>query len=290
MKIIARRITAFLPLLASSCVLVSQVRVVESGAPLPEPVAAFTVLSYNVAGLPEGISQSHPAAYSARIGTLLNGFDLALLQEDFFYHADIDAGAVHPYRTLHSGHGLLGTGDGLSVFSRIPIAEFGRTPWTQSFGVFSNASDSLAPKGFASAQLDLGDGAVLHVYVLHMDAGHGDGDRAARDAQAAQLIAAVRSDSADKALIIAGDFNMSGRDPGDAALTETLLAETGTQEVSRVLDRWDGRIDKILFRSGPGVRLVPLDWRVEAAAFTGADGQALSDHAPVSASFRVERP
>jgi endonuclease/exonuclease/phosphatase family metal-dependent hydrolase len=123
-----------------------------------------------------------------------------------------------------------------------------------------------------------------------MDAGHGDGDRAARETQVLQLIDAVRSDSADRAVVIAGDFNMSGRDAGDAALTEKLLAETGTREVSRVLGRYDGRIDRILVRDGPGVRLVALDWRVEAEAFTGPDGLPLSDHSPVSASFRVERP
>src|SRR6185503_16774088 len=46
---------------------------------LPAPTSGeFLALSYNVAGLPEGISGSHPATNTAIIAPLLNDYDLVL--------------------------------------------------------------------------------------------------------------------------------------------------------------------------------------------------------------------
>src|SRR5688572_5820705 len=57
------------------------------GSPPPPPIApsAGTIrfLTYNVAGLPEGVSKSHPAANTPLMSPLLNDFDLVVVQEDF---------------------------------------------------------------------------------------------------------------------------------------------------------------------------------------------------------------
>src|SRR5699024_9684185 len=44
---------------------------------------SFDVLSYNVAGLPEVLSDSNPSVNMALIGPLLDAYDLVLTQEDF---------------------------------------------------------------------------------------------------------------------------------------------------------------------------------------------------------------
>ena len=44
---------------------------------------SFTALTYNVAGLPEGISGSNPETNMQMISPLLNAYDLVLIQEDF---------------------------------------------------------------------------------------------------------------------------------------------------------------------------------------------------------------
>jgi hypothetical protein len=58
---------------------------------------SLRLLSYNVAGLPEGISSSHPEHNSPLISPLLNDYDIALLQEDFSYHAQIVSASQHPH-------------------------------------------------------------------------------------------------------------------------------------------------------------------------------------------------
>src|SRR4051794_2341820 len=63
----------------------------------------FTVLTYNVAGLPEGLSSSHPATDTPLISPRLAGYDIVDVQEDFNYHAAPYAGDNHPYRTATSG-------------------------------------------------------------------------------------------------------------------------------------------------------------------------------------------
>ena len=44
---------------------------------------SFSLLSYNVAGLPEGLSQSNPEANAPTISKLLGDYDVVVTQEDF---------------------------------------------------------------------------------------------------------------------------------------------------------------------------------------------------------------
>jgi endonuclease/exonuclease/phosphatase family metal-dependent hydrolase len=254
-----------------------------------EAPARITLLTYNVAGLPEGISQSHPARNMPMISRRLNRYDIVLTQEDFRYHGDLARSATHAYVSEKSRLGFFSVGDGLAVFSRFPITGFHRVTWTASYGVFDSSNDSLAPKGFAVSTIDLGGGAAVDVYDLHMDAGGGEGDRNARAAQARQLIAAVAAGSESRPVIIAGDFNLSGEEPADAAVIDLILRGTGTEDISRALGRYDGRIDKVLFRSGAAVRLVPIDYRVERDMFLDDAGAPLSDHDPLYAEMEVDR-
>jgi hypothetical protein len=75
----------------------------ESAAPVADAGAhvseSFSLLTYNVAGLPEGISASHPAKNTPLIGPLLNDYEIVEVQEDFAYHAQLIASSTHPYQT-----------------------------------------------------------------------------------------------------------------------------------------------------------------------------------------------
>jgi endonuclease/exonuclease/phosphatase family metal-dependent hydrolase len=262
---------------------------------------SLRVLSYNVAGLPEGISQSMPSVNSPLISALLNDYDLALLQEDFNYHAQIISLARHPFKsTPGTGNSL---GDGLNWLSTQPFSDVARTAWAMCFGVFDSGSDCLTPKGFSYARFSVG-GLVVDVYDVHTDAGSAAGDQMARADNLRQLATAINTRSAGHAVIVAGDFNARYTRPADnvpdlvdgAGLRDVWveLVRQGSRPTGNVavscsdVDANDPaceRIDKLLYRSGGGVELRPREYRVEGAKFVDANGSQLSDHRPVSAVF-----
>ena len=107
--------------------------------------ASSALLTYNVAGLPQEISQENPAEHIPLISPLLNDYDVVLTQEDFdwwqgaaggldfvHYHERLRADATHEYRSeQHPGPAAVGldptsrpllfVGDGLGVLSRLPF-------------------------------------------------------------------------------------------------------------------------------------------------------------------------
>ncbi|MET0341045.1 MAG: endonuclease/exonuclease/phosphatase family protein [Polyangiales bacterium] len=263
------------------------------------------MLSYNVAGLPEGLSASMPARNSPLISPLLNDYDLVLLQEDFSYRAQIASMVRLPHASPPDLRGE-SLGDGLSVFSNLALRDFDRIRWSMCFGMFDSGSDCLTPKGFASMRVEVTPDLAIDVYDLHADAGDGPSDAAARASNLAQVAAAVLVRSAGRAVIVAGDFNT--RHTRDGSL-QTLRDATGLRDVWVDLMRGGQappvgtplpctsdpndvaceRIDKILYRSSDTVRLVPLAYTVEGARFVDAQGAPLSDHRPVAAHFELRR-
>jgi endonuclease/exonuclease/phosphatase family metal-dependent hydrolase len=247
----------------------------------------FELLTYNVAGLPEGISNSSPLANLPLIGKLLNKYDIALVQEDFAYPLELRQKVRHGHASPAFVRGnRLDFGDGLSQFARLPFSGFRRVPWLSCHGVFDSFFDCLTPKGFTVARQSLAEGVFLDVYNLHMDAGWSSGDRAARQKQVAQLIAAIRRESAGHALIVGGDTNILRKDEG---LLEQLLTEAQLKDAcSEARCSEPGRIDRVLYRSSPELMLAVRKWQVDPA-FVDARGRPLSDHLPVAVAFDWER-
>ncbi len=94
-----------------------------TGAALPVAAAppssgTFSVLSYNVAGLPEGLSSGSPRANTPIIGQRIRPYDVVHVQEDFNYHASLYANNTHPVRTPTSGG--VPFGDGLNTLADYP--------------------------------------------------------------------------------------------------------------------------------------------------------------------------
>jgi endonuclease/exonuclease/phosphatase family metal-dependent hydrolase len=267
------------------------------------------LLSYNVAGLPEGLSGSMPATYIPLIGPRLNAYDLVAVQEDFAYHAELVAEVDHQHRTEPNAASAPPLGDGLSVLSRLPLVESERVAWARCFGVLDRGSDCLTPKGFLRVRLALDDGRELDLYDVHTDAGTDPDSTAARIANFAQLAEHIRARSEGHALIVLGDMN-SRYTAADGSL-QGLLAQAELRDVWAELlyggaipsagsertpcsadpnDPLCERIDKILVRDGDGVRITATHYRVDGLRFETGAGEQLSDHRPVAAGLRIQRP
>ncbi len=264
---------------------------------------SFSVLSYNVAGLPEAVNSApkprEPATKA--IGQRLGAYDVVHAEEDFNYHAALYASDGHPYRTPTSGGA--GIGSGLNTLSSLPFDEddFERVHWNSCQ---LDSGDCLTPKGFSFMRLRLAEGVYVDAYNLHTNAGTNDGDEASRASNLAQLTGFIRSHSAGNAVIVMGDTNTrytraadtiagfasdngltdawvklvrggSAPAPGSPALVCDEQQVTNDCEV----------VDKVLYRSSKLVSLNASFYNNEHAKFLDDAGRMLSDHDPVTVKF-----
>ncbi|MCA9550673.1 MAG: hypothetical protein KC933_11605 [Myxococcales bacterium] len=249
---------------------------------------SLLALTYNVAGLPEGISKSHPEANTTRIGLRINTYDLALVQEDFSYHHLLDPVARHPYRSTPLMEFETFVNDGLNRFSNFPLGELYRERWPSCFGTLDNSSDCLSSKGWSYAQVWLTDTVAVDVYNHHAEAGGGPEDDAARLEGYQRLAAAIEERSAGRAVIVGGDTNLELDDPDEAPTLQAFLQDAGLTDACTSLACPEDHIDRFMFRSGGGLTLEATDWAV-AEEFVDDAGQPLSDHEAVRVRFRWQR-
>ena len=245
-----------------------------------------SVLTYNVAGLPERLSGSHPAQNSAQIGELLNEYDVVVLQEDFAYHAALTKNTLHPYVLPSVGSDARYNASGLARLSYPPTTDYQQWIWDACHGTTDSGSDCLATKGFSVAAHEVGlltSSVRIDVYNLHMDAGDGADDDIARQRQMGQLLETIAEHSPGRAVIVAGDTNV--RSVWDGPLTSLMNA--GFEDACSHLDCPDpDRIDRVLYRSSAFITLEPQRWRVPEG-FEDKEGRPLSDHRPVVVEFSV---
>jgi endonuclease/exonuclease/phosphatase family metal-dependent hydrolase len=267
------------------------------------PSGEFVALTYNVAGLPEGISKSQPARFTPLIAPRLNRYDLVLVQESWLtpepnplwplrvYHEILLDGTDHPHKSEPAPHPLGSdpdrpqalVSDGLNRFSRLPFEPVVRRKWEDCF---DSAGDCLAQKGFSVARTTLAPGATIDVYNLHMEAGNHPEDERLRDEAVTQLLAFLAEYSAGQALIVGGDFNLRTEREPDASQFARLLAAGGLTDACAALDcPVPGNIDKFLFRSSDTVTIVPTSWRFESDVFQTGGSEPLSDHKPLAVRF-----
>ncbi len=270
----------------------------------PPMMGSFVLLTYNVAGLPEGLSSSMPARFTPMIGPLLNGYELVLLQESWLtpednpfgllglraYHEILVAASEHPHKTVPADQpfgndpsrptALLG--DGLNVFSQFPLGETTRIAWATCV---DTASDCLAFKGFSMTPATLG-GLSVHVYDLHMEAGGSAADDDARAMGIDQMVAFMAEHSQDTALIVGGDFNLHTEGEPAASQFADFVERTGLLDACTELDCADpGSIDKVLVRSSDELELRMETWQTENEVFVSDMGEPLSDHTPVAVTI-----
>lgn len=263
----------------------------------------FLALSYNVAGLPQGLSGGNPAVHMPLIAPLLNGYDLVLLQESWktpepnrlaplrVYHEILEAASEHPYRSepmplpigSNTERPTAIVSDGLNRFSRFPFGEVQRRRWEECD---NSAADCLSLKGFSVARTEVADGVCIDVYNLHGEAGNTENDLRLRDENTTAMIAFIENFSAGRAVIVGGDFNMRLIRARDAANLTRFTTEVGLADACIALGVIDEtEIDKFFFRSGETVSVDPLSCRFDTDIFIDEEGGPLSDHEPLAVRF-----
>lgn len=258
-----------------------------------EPFAgSFELLTYNVHGLPEAITGDDTSGRLAQIAPLLAEYDLLGLQEDWIddNHAVLAAAVELPTydRWNEPLDAQRAYGAGLSTWASLPAEETVHTYFTDCYGVFDDASDCLASKGFTALRLSLPSGDSFDLYNSHLEAGSGEGDDPARAANVDQLIASMEGWSAGQAVVFVGDTNLGGDSEVDQAEVDRWLGATGLSDACDLLGCPEpGRIDRILVRDGEGVTLTPSAWRVDDRMVDGA-GVELSDHDAIAVTLSVE--
>jgi hypothetical protein len=270
----------------------------------------FSVLTYNVAGLPDGISSAPTPRGSSTtaIGGRVAPYDIVHVQEDFNYHANLYAAdTAHPYRTPTSGGA--GIGSGLNTLSKISYDtdDFERVGWNSCQ---IDSGDCLTPKGFTFMRERLAEGVYVDFYNVHTNAGTSDGDLAARADNLNQLSAFITTQSAGNAVVVMGDTNTRYTRSGDTiaefaaanGLTDAWvrLVRGGTPPAkgsdALVCDQSGTTVpntcevvDKILYRGSKLVTLTATGYDNEHARFLTSDSLMLSDHDPITASFTWSR-
>ncbi|MFC4498174.1 MULTISPECIES: jacalin-like lectin [Streptomyces] len=258
---------------------------------------SFNVLTYNVAGLPEGLSSGHPATNTPLISPRLAAYDIVNVQEDFNYHAALYAGDNHAYRTATSGGA--GIGDGLNTLSDHPFEDFERVRWNACTG-----TNCLTPKGFTLARVKLADGVYIDLYNVHTNADDSDDALAARRANIEQLSDFIQANSSGNAVIVMGDTNTRYTRAGDNI--RTLADENGLTDAWVKLVKGGTRptqgadallcptsaptnacevVDKVFYRGSKLLSLTATRYNDEWASFLDSAGGNLSDHFPHTVDF-----
>ncbi|WP_217236781.1 jacalin-like lectin [Streptomyces sp. AC555_RSS877] len=258
---------------------------------------SFNVLTYNVAGLPEGLSSGKPATNTPLISPRLASYDIVNVQEDFNYHAALYAGDNHPYRTATSGG--VPFGDGLNTLSDHPFEDFERVKWNNCTG-----TNCLTPKGFTLARVRLAEGVFVDLYNVHTNADATDDALAARRANIEQLSDFIQANSAGNAVIVMGDTNTRYTRTGDnirTLVTENGLTDPWVKLVKGGAAPAQGAdalvcpttaptddcevVDKVLYRGSELLTLDATRYHNEWASFLDSAGANLSDHFPHTVDF-----
>ncbi len=248
----------------------------------------FSLLTYNVAGLPQLVSHSDPEVNVGLISPLLNHYDLALVQEDFSYHSQLNARALHAYRSETMRHSLALMPDGLNWFSRFAFGWVHRVRWAQCNGYLGAASDCLADKGFSFSELTLNDGVTVDVYNLHAEAGGTPLDIEVRRENFEQLADYVRTRSRNHPIIVAGDTNLRMSVPRDVETLENFLKSTGLRDACRRFGCGEEKLDRVFFGSSRRVELDVLGWWTDRR-FVDVEGSPLSDHPAIGVELSWHR-
>ena len=258
----------------------------DTSAPLPTE-GTLRVLTYNVAGLPDGLSSAEGALLDRMpaIQALLDDYDLVGIQEDFdeTAHAALTEGTGHAEVRWFSAPLAADRvyGSGLSQLLPQAASTYREEHYEQCSGVLDGASDCLASKGFQTSTLLLG-GHPLDVINTHHEAGGGADDNAARLSQVDAVLAAVETHAADRAVLMTGDFNLRPSDPDDAV----PLARYDDAGLLRACDLLGcpepDHIDQIRLRSSAALSLEVVSWE-RVTDFVTADGVDLSDHPAIAA-------
>lgn len=258
----------------------------------------FSVLTYNVAGLPEIISSAKTprAESSAQIGRIINAYSIVHVQEDFNYHASLyDNGNAHPHRSSTSGG--VPFGDGLNSLSYFPFTDFARIKWNKLIN-----ENALIPKGFTFSRVRMAEGVYIDFYNLHTNAESDAASIAARADNLLQISNYIATNSKGNAVVLMGDLNarytrdnnlrlltnVNGlTDPWITLVRNGSVPNLGEPDIACPFPNITNDceiVDKIFYRSNKYIQLTPANYNV-VKTFVNDQGQQLSDHMPLTVNF-----
>jgi hypothetical protein len=266
-------------------------------ADLPD-TGEISALTYNVAGLPEGINgDQFPTRHMHLISPLLNAYSIVNVQEDFAYHDRLYKDIQLPYKSVYEAKTTFG--DGLNTVSAIPFLDFKRIKWNHC-----NGTDCLTPKGFSYCRLRFNNEVFVDLYNVHCNAGSDSADIIARRNNITQLCNYIDANSAGYAIILMGDFNCRYTRSGDnirevdnRGLKNVWveLLRGGTLPLQNDVSLMDCApnatnatcevVDKIYYRSSSKITLTPTSYTLDSPLFYDKDTMPLSDHRPMNAKF-----
>ena len=186
---------------------------------------SFTAVALNVDGLPQRIltydlNEDGPGEDGTKLISQYlagKGYDFIGASEDFNYHGslmtalsdDYNSGTVR--KTLSVG-GFLSGGfpfdtDGLNLIWKKGTITASNESWTRWTSVADTDGNQYVKKGFRHYDMTVGEGMVMDVYVLHMDAGDTDDAIGSREAQWRQLAVAINNADASRPKVVIGDTN-----------------------------------------------------------------------------------
>ncbi|MBR5409792.1 MAG: hypothetical protein IK104_03905 [Clostridia bacterium] len=280
----------------------------DAGAPAG---GSFSVLCYNVAGLPDisfitGGTRDVPANQRA-IGAFVSEkqYDIFAAQEDFGYHDDlVSALDGYEYSTFHRG--IVPFGDGTSTFTRTyPMYNEAHIEWNSLYGIADDGADQLSTKGITYTCINVAPDVYIDFYNIHADAYGDEGSLAARRDNFTQLRDLINGRDVDRAVIVTGDFNAylygdpSGlkeiliegaglkdawvefENGGDYDDCSAWLAQSGESWADK-WGRWDS-VERFLYKDGGGVTLNLEDFGY--LNIYNGNGEDCSDHVAAEAVF-----
>lgn len=291
----------------------------------------FTAVALNVDGLPKKVAfytlnEDGPGEEGTKkISTYLasKGYDFIGCSEDFNYNGTLMESLKDNYscgtiRKTLSVSGLSGgfpfDTDGLNLIwknSKISATNESWTRWSQTTSTDGN---QYVKKGYRHYDVLIDGGALIDVFILHMDAGDATGSR---EAQWRQLADAVNGTDATRPKLIIGDTNSRWTREEIATNFMNLLNPNlrasdvwvekcrnnfyPTTAMGDLTDQSDKEnfsnyevVDKILYINPTAtntVQLVPQSFKLEndyTYDFVDHDGntKALGDHRPVVVEFK----
>ncbi|WP_204080748.1 Ig-like domain-containing protein [Mycobacterium riyadhense] len=278
---------------------VATVTVFVGATPTTTVSGDFSMLTYNIAGLPFPLSSAilPRFLYTKQIGQRLNNYYVANVQEDFAYHDFLVKRSQMPSQTPPEPPTLLWPigvpfSDGLNTLAQFKVKRLDRQTWWQC-----SADNCLTVKGFSYSQLQMPGGETIDLYNLHTNTG---GGRFTND-NLAQITNYIQQNSAGRAVIVTGDFNARYSDDlsalqtfaSDLTLTDAWVqlefgGMTPTNAIPCMVGNKCELLDKIFYRSGQGVTLNAVAYSNEAPKFFNSKGQPLSDHSPPMVGFHYD--
>lgn len=209
--------------------------------------STFTVLTYNIAGLPKALAGNNLGYHNTpEMGQLMSDYNIVAVQEDFSYHDVLLENAKFPYYSNWSGDVPLGSildidlkslfdgnvdiGEGLNLFSTMPMSQSTRIAWDETYGwAPDDGADKFIPKGFTMNTVEISPDVFIDVYNLHGDAGFDDGSCEARGDNMRQIGEYIKAHSGNRAVIVMGDTNAYHHRKSDG-IKENLMDPNGLKD------------------------------------------------------------